>query len=313
MRTGWILLIGAALSLPALAQSTSEAAPKAKSKAKAKARATAAWPESVERLADLVYQEVDGLRLALDLYLPRSRPKSPLPVVLWVHGGGWSQGSKDRCPATWLAAEGFAVASVQYRLSTQARWPAQIEDCREAVRWLRRQAATHGLDAERIGAWGGSAGGHLVALMGTLPLPENEVVSGRISAVCDWYGPSDLLTMPANVVTATRTRAEVEKSNGALLLGGAVMDRPELARQASALHQVSAGDAAFLIQHGDADPQVPLAQSQRLHEALVAAGVESTLVVLPGAGHGGPAFQTPEVRAQILAFFQKHLGVGRGL
>ncbi len=279
-------------------------------KGKAKSRKQAGWPDTIARQADVVYREVDGLSLKLDLYLPREKPAQPLPVVVWVHGGGWSQGSKDRCPATWLAAEGFAVASIQYRLSTQARWPAQIEDCREAVRWLRRHGSERGLSTEKIGVWGGSAGGHLVALMGTSAAPADEAVSSRVQAVCNWYGPSDLLTMPANVISAERTRAEVEQSNGAKLLGGAVMDLPELARQASALSQISADDAPFLTMHGDADPRVPLDQSQRLHDALNQAGVESTLVMLPGAGHGGAAFQAPEMRAQILAFFQKQLGDG---
>lgn len=300
---GWI---GAGVALLAVEQTPDTAG-------EARDRREQAWPETVERRADLVYREVGGIKLTLDLYLPREKAAQPLPVVLWVHGGGWSRGSKDRCPVTWLAEQGFAVASVQYRLSPQARWPAQIEDCREAVRWLRRRAAELGLEARRVGVMGGSAGGHLAALMGTLPLPADEAVSSRVSAVCDWYGPSDLLTMPANVITETRPRAEVEKSNGALLLGGAVMDLPERAKQASALHQVSADDAPFLIMHGDADPQVPLEQSARLHEALLQAGVESTLVILPGAGHGGAAFQTPEARASILAFFQKHLGAGGGL
>ncbi len=276
-------------------------------KGKSKGKSQAAWPETVTRQADLTYREVAGLALKLDLYLPRSPAANPLPVVLWVHGGGWIQGSKERCPASWLAAEGFAVASVQYRLSTQARWPAQIEDCREAVRWLRCHASEHGLDPERIGVWGSSAGGHLAALMGTLPTPPDEAVSSRVSAVCDWYGPSDLLTMPANVLSEPRTRADVEKSNGAKLLGGAIVDLPELAKRASALHQVSSNDTPFLIMHGDADPQVPLDQSTRLHEALRQAGVESTLIVLPGAGHGGPAFHAPEARTAILAFFRKHL------
>lgn len=274
---------------------------------KAKAKPAATLPPGVRVERDLEYARRGEQRLLLDLYLPEKPSDRPLPPVVWVHGGGWNAGSKDRCPAAYLAAEGFAVASINYRLSQQARWPAQIDDCREAIRWLRREAKSRGFAAERIGVWGGSAGGHLVALLGTLDAPTDEATSSRVQAVCDWYGPSDLLTMPPNVLSAGKTEADLAKSNGAQLLGGVVRDRPELARQASALHQASAGDAPFLIMHGDEDPQVPLEQSSRLHAALKAAGVESTLEVLPGGGHGGPKFQTEEVKQTVRDFFRRKL------
>ncbi|MBA4016876.1 MAG: lipase [Pirellula sp.] len=273
---------------------------------KSKAKKAAALPVGVRVERDLEYARRGEQRMLLDLYLPEKASEGPLPVVVWVHGGGWSAGSKDRCPATFLAAEGFAVASINYRLSQEARWPAQIDDCREAIRWLRKEAKARGFDAEHIGVWGGSAGGHLVALLGTLDVPSDEATSSRVQAVCDWYGPSDLLTMPPNVLSAGKTEADLAKANGAKLLGGIVRDRPELARQASAFYQASAGDAPFLIMHGDADPQVPLEQSERLHNALTKAGVSSTFQVMSG-GHGGPAFQTEDSKQLVLAFFRKHL------
>ncbi len=153
------------------------------------------------------------------------------------------------------------MVSINYRLTDVAQWPAQIDDCREAVRWARRNAAVFGLDPNRIGAWGSSAGGHLVALMGTLPYPENESISSRVSVVCDWYGPTELLTMPPNNVGNGRTEEDVANSNGAKLLGCTVKDCPDLAKQASAHDNVSSDDAAFLIMHGDEDPGVPLQQS----------------------------------------------------
>jgi acetyl esterase/lipase len=257
---------------------------------------------------DLEYARRGDRSLLLDLYRPREG-KERLPVVMWVHGGGWNKGSKDRCPAVWLTEHGYAVASINYRLTDEAQWPAQIDDCRTAVRWLRTHADEYRLDGNRIAAWGGSAGGHLVALLGTLDPPGNETVSSRVQAVCDWYGPSDLLTMPPNVLTPGKTEADLANSNGAKLLGGVVRDRPELARQASALYQVSADDPPFLIMHGDKDGAVPLEQSQRLHEMLKAAGVTSTLQVLEGAGHGGKEFHTPEIRQVILEFFNRHLRV----
>lgn len=255
---------------------------------------------------DLEYANFAGKPLLLDLYRPKNAA-GPLPVVVWVHGGGWKQGSKNRCPATWLTEHGFAVASINYRLTDEAQWPAQINDCRAAVRWLRQHSEKYGLDGDHIAAWGGSAGGHLVALMGTLSPPADEKISSRVQAVCDWYGPADLLTMPPNTLGNGRTAADLAKSNGAKLLGGTVKDHPELARQASALQQVSEDDPPFLIMHGEKDPAVPLSQSQRLHEKLKSAGAASTLSIIAGAGHGGKEFQTPPVKAEILKFFQQHL------
>ena len=256
---------------------------------------------------DVVYAKRGERALKLDLYLPEKLGDEKLPVVAWIHGGGWSKGSKDRTPAAYLAAEGFAVASVEYRLTGEAIWPAQIDDCRDAIRFLRSHAGDYGLDADKIGVWGGSAGGHLVALLGTLDVPTDEAVSSRVQAVCDWYGPSDLLTTPSNTPGPGKTDADLAKSNGALLLGGIVRDRPKLAMEASAFHQVSKDDAPFLIMHGDADPQVPLEQSTKLYEKLKATGVPVTYEVLKGAGHGGPAFLTDDVKRKVREFFAKHL------
>lgn len=264
-------------------------------------------PEGVDVIRDIEYANVDGHSLTLDVYRPFDWPDlENTPVVIWVHGGGWKNGSKDRCPAAFLAQGSLAVVSINYRLLDQAQWPSQINDCYAAVRWVRKNAKMYGF-GDKIGVWGGSAGGHLVALMGTRDFDGEEEISSKVQAVCDFFGPSDLLTMPPNMVANGRTRAEVEKSNGALLLGKPVMDVPELAHDASALHQVSEGDAPFLIIHGAEDPGVPLDQSERLHEKLKAAGVESELVVLPGAKHGGPEFKTEEVQNKVRAFFMKQL------
>jgi acetyl esterase/lipase len=255
---------------------------------------------------DVEYARAGDKPLLLDLYLP-AEAKRPLPVVMWVHGGGWLRGSKDRCPATWLVEHGYAVASINYRLTDVAQWPAQIDDCRAAVRYLRSHADDYGLDANHIAAWGASAGGHLVALLGTLDSPADEKVSSRVQAVCDWYGPSDLLTMPANNFGRGKTLDDLANSNGAKLLGGRVRDLLDLAKQASAYYQVSKGDSPFLIMQGDEDRVVPLAQSQRLQARLQAAGVPSSLHVLTATGHGGQEFETPEVRETMLKFFAKYL------
>lgn len=263
-------------------------------------------PEGTTVERDIVYATHHGVALKLDLYLPDPKPETALPVVIWVHGGGWLNGSKDNCKASFLAQRGFAVASIGYRLTDAARWPGQIEDCYAAVRWLRSNADVYGLDGGHIGAMGGSAGGHLAALMGTRPAG-SEKVSSRVQAVCDWYGPADLLTMPPNMVSEKRTLEQVSQSNGAKLLGATVMDVPELAKDASALYQVSADDPPFLIMHGSEDPGVPVAQSERFHAALEKAGVESELVIVEGAGHGGKEFMADEVTGKVTGFFKRTL------
>ena len=260
-------------------------------------------PEGVKVLRDLEYAQVKGVSLKLDLYRPSAMPSAPMPLVIWVHGGGWRNGSKVNCPAAWLATKGYAVASLDFRLLPEHPWPAQIEDPIAALRWLHKESGKYGYDASRSAAMGGSSGGHVVALWGTLTLPAED----KVKAVVDLYGPTDILTMPPNVLSGKRTRADLAKANGALLLGGIVMDQPDKAKAVSALHQVSKDDVPFLILHGTADPGVPVDQSERLHAALKAAGVESTLKLIPGAGHGGKEFDSPESRALIQAFLDKHL------
>lgn len=264
--------------------------------------------DDIRIIRDIEYASPESVSLQLDLYLP-SETNKPVPCVVFVHGGGWKGGDKKSALkiASWLVPHGFAVASINYRLTDVARWPAQINDCYAAVRWLRQNADKYGIASERLGAWGTSAGGHLVALMGTRAFPGEESVSSRVQAVCDWFGPSELMTMPPNNVGDGRTVADVAKSNGAKLLGATVRDVPHLARDASALDQVSSQASPFLIMHGDADPGVPISQSRKLHAALIRAGASSELRVLAGAGHGGKQFQSDEVRRHVLQFFQRTL------
>lgn len=259
-------------------------------------------------LRDIEYARPDGISLKLDVFLPEATQR-PAPVVVFVHGGGWKNGSKKSGEknAAWLTQDGIAVVSIDYRLTNVAQWPAQINDCYEAVRWVRKNADTYGFDPDNVGAWGTSAGAHLVALMATRRYVGTEKVSSRIQAACDWFGPADLLTMPPNVVGNGRTQEDVANSNGAKLLGATVRDVPDLAKDASAFHNVSGDDCPFLIMHGDSDTGVPLLQSQRLHRELCRNGVPSELSILKGAGHGGKQFQTHDSRAIVRTFFSRHL------
>jgi acetyl esterase/lipase len=260
---------------------------------------------------DLAYVPAGHARQKLDLYLPE-KSSAPLPLVIWVHGGGWQNGSKDQCLPLRLGftARGYAVASLNYRLSGHAIFPAQIEDCQAAVRWLRDHAKDYGLDPDRFAAWGASAGGHLVALLGTAgdtsefaPTPAR-LTSARVQAVCDFYGPTDLLKF---AVTPGYTGHAKPDSPESKLLGGPVLDVPAQARRANPLTYITAGDPPFFILHGSADPTVPPQQSELLHAALHAAGLDSTHRALAGAKHGGPEFSTAAVADEVDAFFRRAL------
>jgi acetyl esterase/lipase len=268
-------------------------------------------PPGTQSHENVAYVEGGVPNQTLDLYLP-ANATGKLPVVVWIHGGAWRSGSKGGwCPALGLLSRGYAVADISYRLSwaDNAPFPAQINDCKAAIRWLRANAATYGLDPDHIGVWGHSAGGHLVALLGVtgkvaaLEGDEGNLqYSSAVQAVCDWSGPTD-------IVPKYLAQASNPKDMYVQLLGGRDMKAAseEKAAQASPLTYVSAGAAPFLIMHGTVDPVVPPADSEKLDAALKAAGVESTYVPVPGVGHGigGPALE-----AQADDFFDRHLKPG---
>ena len=270
-----------------------------------------ALPPGARSLRDLEYVRGGHERQRLDLYLPPNGTN--VPLVIWVHGGAFRAGSKDRCPALWLVREGYAVASINYRLSQHARFPAQIEDCKAAVRWLRARASDYGLDPNRFGAWGASAGGHLVALLGTagavkeFDQGEHLAVSSRVQAVCDWFGPTDFTQMSKFPSRMDHDAADSPESQ---LLGGPVQQFKDRAARANPITYVSRETPPFLIMHGDQDPLVPLNQSELLHAALQRAGVPVTFHVVKGAGHG---FAGPELTAMVRDFFQKHLRPAQSL
>lgn len=270
-----------------------------------------AVPADVDLQRDVEYGKGGGRPLKMHILKPKTPPKGPMPVVVWVHGGGWRNGSRDSGLARLapFARRGYFCASIEYRLSGEAQFPAQIEDCKCAIRFLRAKATEFNLDPNRIGVWGGSAGGHLVALLGTSAgIKELEGQGGwqdqpsHVQAVCDYYGPSDLLR-----ILSTGAAKDNAKSAVGLLLGGAVKDNKEKAALASPLTHVSKKSPPFLIVHGDKDPTVPLVQSTILRDALKKAGVEVGLLVIEGAGHGFKGPQLEQAEKAVAEFFDKHL------
>jgi len=271
---------------------------------------------SAQTLRDLEYARFGNESLKLDLYLPEG--EGPFPLIIWVHGGGWSSGDKDlssNSAQVRQTTRGYAVASINYRLSQQAQFPAQIEDCKRAVRWLRAHAAQYDLDPARIAAWGASAGGHLVALMGTsgdvaeLEGEGNLDYSSRVQAVVDWFGPTDLLKMSTDSLPFPCNLLDHDSpfSPESRLVGCAIQTCRTKTERANPIKYVSLDDPPFLIMHGTDDCLVGPPQSGRLRDALAAAGTDVSLKFIEGAGHGGSEFDNVENRDLVEDFLDRHL------
>jgi acetyl esterase/lipase len=278
---------------------------------------------------DLAYVPHGHPRQKLDLYLPPAgKDLSPagenLPLIIWVHGGAFRLGDKrDKVPLGYLE-RGYAVASINYRLSQHDLFPAQIEDCKAAVRWLRAHAAQFGLDPQRFAAWGESAGGHLAAMLGTAGHvrafevggppetsggpPETSggylEVSSRVQAVVDYFGPTDFGQMDAHRVPGGQVH-DAPDSPESELVGGPIQDKRDKVAQANPITYLRPDAPPFLIVHGEVDPLVPHHQSELLHAALQRAGVPVSFYTVQGAGHGG--FTDPEVPRLTQAFLARHL------
>lgn len=267
-------------------------------------------PPGARKLANLEYTRAPGRPLKLDLYLPNGATNK-LPVLVWIHGGAWKMGSKDWCPIASLVTNGVAVASIEYRLSREAKFPAQIMDCRAAIRWLRANAATHGLDPERIGAFGASAGGHLAALLGTAPsVAEWDTgphldQSSRVQCVVAFYPPTDL-----DELTSGWFWRKVSFSDVGRLIGGAVEENRDRVARANPVNYISKDTPPFYLLHGDRDKLVPIRQSELLHTALKQAGIPVHFEIVPGKGHaiGPPSAAVPKLNS----FLQQHLGLRNG-
>jgi acetyl esterase/lipase/enterochelin esterase-like enzyme len=276
-------------------------------------------PAGTKLHANLEYTPGGHERQRLDLYVP-AQADTPLPVIVWIHGGAWMAGSKDGGgPALPLTGRGYAVASINYRLSQHAAFPAQIEDCKAAIRWLRANATTYNLDPERIGVWGASAGGHLVALLGTSAGARdgegqlgNANQSSRVQAVVDFFGPTDFLLMDAHALPGARLKHDAPDSPESKLLGGAIQQHVDQAARANPVTYVTKDAPPFFIVHGEQDPLVPCHQSELLYDALKKARTNVTFYKIAGAGHGGPEFNADVMQAAVGAFFDKHLKTRSG-
>jgi acetyl esterase/lipase len=267
-------------------------------------------PADAKVLLDLPYVENGSNAQRLDLYVP-AEAKGPL--LVWIHGGGWVGGTKSNAPGLAMLKEGAAVASIEYRFSNEAIFPAQIEDCKAAIRWLRAHAQEYGYRGDQLAVWGASAGGHLVALLAVtgqvkdFDVGANLDQSSAIQCGIDLFGPADFPAYDPDLPTAMVQR-ENPDSVIAKLFGGPVSQKLELAKRASPVTWVTKDAAPLLILQGTKDPLVPADQSQRLYDKLKAAGADTKIKIYEGAGHGGPAFSNPETLTLIHDFVTQHWG-----
>ena len=262
----------------------------------------------VEIIRDLTFTTPNGSPQMLDLYLPIGIER-PLPVIIWLHGGGWRFGDRKLAPdlSCYFAERGFAMVSIDYRLSGEAVWPAQIHDVKTAIRWVRSVGKEYGLDGDNIGLWGSSAGGHLASLAGTTGSGTLEGTGeyleelSDVQAVVVGYGPTDLLqiedhkaqlenvsTDPESVRIPEGISMKTSDANSfeSLLMGAAITSCPERVREANPITYVKSELPPFLLMHGTSDTAIPTHQSEILYKALAEKGNDVTLYLIEGLGHG---------------------------
>jgi acetyl esterase/lipase len=296
MGLGWIAALAAIIGLGVLFNRYQNAAPQ-------------------PTLHHVEYANLHAMRNRFDLYLPDGANKRP-PLIVWIHGGAWREGNKDHpIYLRRFLKEGFAVASINYRLSQDAIWPAQLEDVGAAIRMLRSNAERLGFDGNRVALFGASAGGHLAASAGLAYAFDPQ---GRVQAVVDWYGPTDLAEMGADMAAYGKVSKlgpnGVATSPESLLIGAEVAKSKDKAIAASPTGFVSGlkvPPPPFLIMHGDADDYVAPAQSLRLHKALTdkfGKGA-SDYVLIHGGTHGKGAFLKPAVEDRVVLFLKATLAL----
>lgn len=270
-----------------------------------------AWGDEEFRvLEDIEFARIGDTRLALDLYRPVETENCPL--IVWVHGGAWRRGSRANMPLTSIVRQGYAVASVDYRLSPVAPFPAQVHDIKAAIRYLRAHKEELRLDADRIAIAGSSAGGHLAALVGVTnghselegEVGEHRGQSSDVQAIVDFYGPTNFLTI---LDQSTPHGLGVRIPALQLLLRSQPEDNPDLAELASPVFHVDVSDPPLLLLHGDQDPQVPINQSHELHGRYKAQQLPVEFEVVHGGAHGGTRFHDDHRTETVLSFLERHL------
>ncbi len=262
-------------------------------------------------IKDITYALTPEKELKLDLYLPDGTSNPYL--VVWVHGGAWHSGSKENPPQD-LVKLGYAMASISYRRTPEAKFPALIHDIKAAVRFLRSHANQYGYRGDKITLWGSSAGGHLVALAGLTnnheglegKIGNDLATSSEIQAVVDFFGPADLTTILSQ---STPHGLNVRTPALTLMFGKPLDQAAEELKMASPVYHVDAGDPPLFICHGDLDPQVPINQSIQLYGKYRELKLPVQLEYVHGGGHGGKQFSDPSLIQKVDQFLKKHLGI----
>ncbi|MBD3418879.1 MAG: alpha/beta hydrolase fold domain-containing protein [Chitinivibrionales bacterium] len=269
--------------------------------------------QSANAKRDILYGNPQGFELRGNLYSPAAASVA-LPAIVCIHGGGFTQGSKDdttvNAVAEVLIRHNFVCFAIDYRLAPDARFPAAIEDCMCAVRFLRANAAKLGIRKDFIGAWGASAGGYLAAMLGTTGKQRVFRNSGgwshessEVTAVCDWFGPTDFSQLTIYSSSIDRNLPDAPEAQ---FLGCPINQNLRLVQRANPIAYVNASNPPFLIIHGDQDTFVPLHQSRILAAALSKAGVCTTMHVHAGRGHGDGFFDNPDILQMTAGFFRNH-------
>lgn len=261
-----------------------------------------AVPSDLQYLHDVEIGNGGNRTLKIEICYPKTVSSTPWPALVYIHGGGWNHGSKDLHAKKIIgyAKKGYIGVAIQYRLTGEAIFPAQIEDCKLAIRYLRAHAEHYHLNPNKIGVWGTSAGAHLASLLGTLPEGKFEGTGGwtsyssRVQAVVDWYGPADFTTQFAN-----------DYSSVTALLGVNAFADLEKARSVMPGTYASSDTPPFLIMHGTADKTIPFTDSETFYNTLIEAGVNATLIPVEGAGHGLAAY--PWASNTVWKFLDQHL------
>ena len=266
-----------------------------------------ATANTIKIIKDIEFAVVKNQSLKLDIYQPQ-KPKGS-PLVVWIHGGGWRKGTKEKCFINWLSEHGYTVASISYRYSSTAKFPAQLHDCKGAVRWLRANAEKYGYNPKNIFVAGASAGGHLTALMATTSgnnelegtVGGNLKFSSQIQGAIDYYGATDFILRSKTQPSRANAKGSVVYD----LLGGGAHERIKAAKLASACYHVSKDDAPLLIFHGSKDKTVLIDQSEAIKAKYDKAGLSAEFYTIEEAGHGGNVFYSGENAKRLIKFLEE--------